>query len=167
MVPSSEEVSLNSSAPKDKVCNTIDSSRTSLLHNVKPAAASDQSKVMNTNQSAGWTTYRRNKRRSKAVTGVKKSTALLKGVQPMRDIYVGRCDKSVTVEIIKEYIQTEFDIEATECLCLSVEESKFKSFKITVRGNQFPVLLNADRWPEFVCVRKYFVKNNIAHGTRS
>ena len=105
-----------------------------------------------------WTTVNNRRRRQRGVTGSKVSSGSLRGVQQVRDFYIGRCDNSVTDEILKEYVSSEIDINVLACRCISREDAPVKSFKLTVSEADSSKVLDEEVWPQGVRVRKFFIK---------
>lgn len=89
-------------------------------------------------------------------------TGDLKGVQQTRDLFVGRCEVSASVEDINRYVQNEFNITLSKCECLSTRSLNTRSFKITVCPSDIESMLDSGRWPENVIVRKFFNRNGRA-----
>ena len=113
-----------------------------------------------------WTTVNRRKPR-KFITGSKATqSSSFRGVQQSKDIYVGRCDKSVQIKDIEDYVKSEFDITLLKCSCITREESEVKSFKLTLYSEQCDVMLNSNRWPQDVRIRKFYNKFNSNHDGR-
>ena len=85
---------------------------------------------------------------------------MIRGIGNTMDVYVGRCVKSVTSDVIIKYIENETNINVIGCYCLSDENSKIKAFKVTVSSDDRDALLVGSLWPENVVVRKFFKKRN-------
>ena len=51
---------------------------------------------------------------------------MIRGVGNTMDVYIGRCVKSVTSDVIIKYIENETNINVIDCYCLSDENSKIK-----------------------------------------
>lgn len=103
---------------------------------------------------------RKNKR--EVIKGQRKSISTIKAVKQTADLYVGRCDPSVTEEALKNYINNEVNImiENCECLAGSVDDRRVKSFKVTVSLEDRDKLLSPSVWPENIRVRKYYNNRN-------
>ena len=85
---------------------------------------------------------------------------MIRGIGNTMDVYVGRCVKSVTYDVIIKYIENETNINVIDCYCLSDENSKMKAFKVTVSSDDRDALLVGSLWPENVVVRKFLKKRN-------
>lgn len=147
-----------------------DNSRNS-VNNHKGVFASDSSKtnksVLSSNHSAKYEDQDGNnekwqtvKKKRPAIKGSRKSIGHLHGVQETRDLYVGRCDQSTTVEGLINYIKNEVEIDVITCVCISNDSANVKSFKVGVKLNEIDGLLNADLWPENIRVRKFYNRRN-------
>ena len=95
-------------------------------------------------------------KRKDVVTGQRKSTASIKGVSKTLDIYVGRCHSSTDSDSIKHYILTESEVKVIDCEIVSTADSITKAFKVTVSASDRDKLLDADLWPENICIRNFF-----------
>ena len=80
----------------------------------------------------------------------------LKAADNTMDVYVGRCSIEVTCDLLKDYIEKEIGVPMVTCIELSNEPSKMKSFKVSVLSVHRVKLLDADKWPENIRVRKFF-----------
>ena len=105
-----------------------------------------------------------NNRRKKAtsVKGLKKVSekSKIRGVENTMDVYIGRCTKSVTCDIISKYIEGETKIKVINyCSGVSRENSEIQSFNVTVPSGDRDALLDGSLCPENVLARKFFKKN--------
>ena len=134
-----------------------------------PTTLEDTVGLTETERSSGqWKTIDRRRKKKEVITGQKKmdsKNCTIKGIGKTLDVYIGRCDASVTSELITEYIESELKVGVVGCLCVSADQSSIKSFKVTVQASDRDKLLEASLWPENVCVRKYFKPKN--HGRKS
>ena len=69
---------------------------------------------------------------------------------------MGRCEASVTPEILTNYIKSDLKVNVVNCECISVENLDTKSFKVSVASSDRDSLLKPDLWPENIHIRKYF-----------
>ena len=114
----------------------------------------------------GWIQVRGYKRQ-KLITGAKSSSSSsFKGVQQTKDLFIGRCELSVSVEKIERYVSDEFGVNLTQCKCISHENAITRSFKITMLASETEQMLDSERWPENVQIRR-FVHRSSHHGFRS
>ena len=107
----------------------------------------------------GWQLVQRKNKRD-VIKGNKKSGNVFKGITRSVDLYIGRCDPSVSVEAIRQYILNESNIEVSNCICLASDEAVAKSFKVTVSPDERDKLMNVALWPENIVVRKYYNSRN-------
>ena len=103
-----------------------------------------------------WTTVNNNRRRRKRslIKGSRKDTGL-KGIQETRDLYIGRCHTSVSIDEIVKYINDVTGIQPISGIQISKPEVTVKAFKVTVGSSDIEKLLDGEVWPENICVRKY------------
>ena len=166
---SSEDVLRTSSPPCEQ--DTVQQQR--VLRDFKPRRNSVKDETIHIEDATSeeepdgqpWTKVQRRKPRI-FVTGSKNTAGQFKGVQPTKDIYIGRCDKNVSVSHIEEYIKGEFGVDFVQCSCISNEIADVKSFKITVFAQTSDEMLDTARWPQNVRVRRYFNKFYMNHGSR-
>ena len=112
-----------------------------------------------------WKTVQKSDRRRKdIIKGTRKGNGLFKGVSGNCDLYVGKCDKSVTIDTIMEYIKVEYDINVISCECLHNNRDDINSFKVTLSFEDRNKMLNPNLWPENILVRKYFSGKSRKHG---
>ena len=106
---------------------------------------------------SGWKRVNR-KKGQHTIKGERKGTGGLIGVRQTIDVYVGRCDKSVSVDELKTYIENDIEVQVLGCICLNDNKSdtQMKSFKVTVLLEEREKLLDASKWPENIRVRKFF-----------
>ena len=108
-----------------------------------------------------------NKRARNTVKGSKTSSGSLKGVQDSRDLYVGRCDPQVSDEDLIKYVKEDLKIHVIACKAISKDEAPVKAFKLTTRAEDSEKLLDATLWPEYIRVRKFFMKSNVTRTNHS
>ena len=117
-------------------------------------------------ENEGWVQVRGHKRQ-KFITGAKSGTSSsFKGVQQTKDLFIGRCELSVSVEKIERYVFDEFGVNLFQCKCISHENAITRSFKITMLASETEQMLDSERWPENVQIRR-FVHRNSHYGFRS
>lgn len=83
-----------------------------------------------------------------------------------KSIHVSRIDKSVTLEMINEYISQNSQLKQTENFrcSLLVKKDKdvttltFVSFKVDVNSEHFDILNDVNFWPEGVLIREFIPK---------
>ena len=101
----------------------------------------------------------KNRKPRNVIKGVRTDYGSLKGVQITNDIYIGRCDSSVTVDTLSQFIKNEVEVPLLKCECISNENATAKSFKVKVNGNDVVKIFDASVWPENIHVRKFFYKS--------
>lgn len=94
------------------------------------------------------------------ITGSKQdSTNNLKGINKTVDIYIGRVDISSTPEILRSYIETNFEINVNNVDKIITKTDKFNSFKVNVELKNREVLFKHDMWPEGIIINKFYNRN--------
>ena len=111
-----------------------------------------------------WQIFGRKKKKKEVIKGTKKSDGTLKGVMGNFDLYIGKCDSSVTTDVIINYIKNEANIEALSCTCLNNDRPGVKSFKVNLSYNDRTTLLNPKFWPENIVVRKFYNSKSSKNG---
>ena len=101
---------------------------------------------------------RRIRRRQKVVTGQATNSKLKGAPLPSRDVFIYRVDKNTTVDILSEYI-SENSIDFREIECVSHEDAKYKSFRLTVSIKDLDKIFNEALWPSGVMVRRFYKPN--------
>ena len=89
-----------------------------------PSSESRESKTFD------WTTVQR--KRFSVVKGKRKNNNIFKNVDNTLDVFIGRCSSDATTATIETYISESANITPTMCSCISREDSRVKSFKVTV-----------------------------------
>ena len=102
----------------------------------------------------GWQLHQTKRKRAEVIKGTKKVVGSLKGVNNC-DLYIGKCDDSVTPAIISSYIKDENNIDVISCECLN-EYNGVKSFKVTLSFENRNKLLMSSAWPENIVVRNFY-----------
>jgi hypothetical protein len=73
---------------------------------------------------------------------------------PDRHLFIYRVDKSASDRDISAFlVARQFNVR--ELTCVSNENAKFKSFKLTVPVTEYSNLFDGNLWPAGVRVRKY------------
>ena len=103
----------------------------------------------------GWQRQHSRTKKNDIIRGTKKITGSLKGAKTNSDLYIGKCDSSVTIEIISNYIKNERDIDVIDCVCLNEYEGG-KSFRVTLSFEDRLKLLSSTMWPKNIVVRKFY-----------
>lgn len=90
------------------------------------------------------------------VTGSRKEVQQLRAVKRTADVFIGRMDNHVTVDIIKDYISDNFEVKLWNIEELEIKTDKYKAFKVTVSLNERDKLFNSELWPEDIIVDKFY-----------
>ena len=88
--------------------------------------------------------------------GKRKGNNIFKSVDYILDVYIGRCSSDATTAATETYVSESANITPTMCSCISREDSRVKSFKVTVLADQRDAFLDPLLWPEGIIVRKYY-----------
>lgn len=99
---------------------------------------------------------KRNRKNRLAVTGKSSSPSQnFKGApEPSRDLFIYRVETSANVELLKSYLVSK-SINVRELKCVSHDDAKFKSFRLSVPASEYRSLFNESLWPNGVCVRRF------------
>lgn len=129
-------------APSDNRSNAV--SRQSPTHESSP-------------DNDGFTTQGRRRRQKKPpIRGNAPSLGSLKGApEPSRDIFVYRLLPEIDESMVGKHM-LDSNVQVRDIKQMSKEESRFKSFQITVTRPDLPKVLKPNFWPEGVCVRRFF-----------
>ena len=123
----------------------------------------------------GWTLVQRSKRNSKPKnnnskyksdsiklirgSGQKCNNNLLKGVDKLVDIYVGRVELNTNEEVINSFIKDNFNISPVITELLKIKSDEFKSYKVKVKLSERDSLFDPSLWPNGVVINKYYNKH--------
>ena len=123
-------------------------SLTSLTSNVsRPSATTDGFEYPST--------YMKKNRRKKHITGTSRTGKLQGAPEPSRDIFVYRVSKEATETVIGEHM-LEQNVEVRRVEKVSNVNAKYGSFKVELKLSDLEKVLDANFWPEGVCVRRFF-----------
>ena len=100
------------------------------------------------------------KRKRETIKGMRKIAGVFNGAKRTAALYIGRCDPSVTPDVLKNYIDTELKFPIISCTQISNENSEVKSFKVLVEADVLSDLLGPSMWPENIVVLKFFFNRN-------
>ena len=103
-----------------------------------------------------WIMASRRRQARDVIKGTKKFSGSLIAAREYRDIYIGRCNMSVTSEIIEEYTKNEMGIDIMSCVGISRETANVRAFRLSVYPEDYDKVLDASMWPENVHVRAFF-----------
>jgi hypothetical protein len=101
-------------------------------------------------------THKKKQKRNKFISGtVSPNSSAFKGApMPDRHLFIYRVDKSASDRDISAFlVARQFNVR--ELTCVSNENAKFKSFKLTVPVTEYSNLFDGNLWPAGVRVRKY------------
>ena len=125
-----------------------------------------------------WTLVSRDKRKSRenirkknsfkqttGVTGSKKDeNQMFRAATRTADVFVGRVDKAVADEDLKNYVKINFGVQILSVTKLTIRSEFFNAFKINVKSNDRDKLFNAELWPEDIVVNKFY--NRVRYSNR-
>ena len=103
-------------------------------------------------------TRQHERKRHKVITGCHKpgNDGFRSASEPSRDIFIYRVHPDTSKRDIEDGIRGR-NFEVRDLVCISSEQSMFKSFKLTVPASQLSSLLTDEfPWPEVVKVRRFF-----------
>ena len=98
-------------------------------------------------------------RKRNIVKGSAASGTLHGAPEPNRDIFVYRVDSKTKCDDLKEYME-EKSFKVMNIELKSNSQSRYKSFKVTIPVSQMPLIFDEGKWPEGVCVRKFYQPRN-------
>lgn len=94
------------------------------------------------------------------LTGVRKEgVSSFKAVKRTVDVFIGRVDKDVNEDVIKDYIKDTFNISCMNVVKLQIKTDLYNAFKVTVALSERENLFNSDLWPEDVVINKFYNRN--------
>lgn len=83
-----------------------------------------------------------------------------KSAKSYADLYIGRCDLSVTSKDIIDYLKNELDIKDCEVSKLNARNPNMGSFKIKILISEREKLLADEVWPSGIICRKFYSSSN-------
>ena len=95
------------------------------------------------------------RRTKEVIRGTRTGNGLFKGVVTNCDLYIGKCDSTVTTEILSNYIKSEYNIKVFACDCLNEYEGS-KSYKVKLSIENRNKLPSSSMWPDNIVVRKFY-----------
>ena len=100
-------------------------------------------------------TQQRNKRN--VIKGKSMAKHGVKGApEPSRHLFIFRVDNNTTEEDITNLLLSQQpSLTIRELVCTSHEDSKFKSFRLTVPISQYSELFNEELWPDGISIRPF------------
>lgn len=104
-----------------------------------------------------WTTVQPRRRNRRFITGSKTPSAgTFRGVEQLSNFNIGRCAPATSTDALIEYVKTSIGIEPVTCECISNENARAKSFKLTINSSDSDSVLDEESWPENVYVRRFY-----------
>ena len=73
---------------------------------------------------------------------------------PMRDLFIYRVERTTDISDIRQHI-VDNGFTIIDLQCMSNQNAKFKSFKLSVPISEFSDLFNPSIWPQGVNVRRF------------
>ena len=113
-------------------------------------------------------TRQHERKRHKVITGCHKpgNDGFRGAPEPSRDIFIYRVHPDTNKRDIEDGIRGR-NFEVRDLVCISSEQSMFKSFKLTVPASQLSSLLTDEfPWPEGVKVRRFFPSRRVQASTK-
>jgi hypothetical protein len=71
------------------------------------------------------------------------------------DLFVFNVNNEVTEEAIKTHMKDDKDLDIIECVRVSHEEARTKSFRVKVKAGDYDKAMSGETWPYRVRVRPY------------
>ena len=84
----------------------------------------------------------------------------MRAVRRTVDVFLGRVHKEVDIDIIRNYIKENFEIDPQNIEDINIKSEYFNAFKITVFIDEREKLFNAELWPEGLIVNKFYRRKN-------
>ena len=97
-----------------------------------------------------------NKRKYTKVIGNGKNNIFFSGTERLVDLYIGGCKTETTPQNILDHCKHELEVIAKDCTELKSNYNYYKAFKLKIRLQDRPKLLNPDHWPEDTFVNKFY-----------
>ena len=98
---------------------------------------------------------RRQQVRQTAVYGTSETQNGLKGAPHNKDIFVFRLDKNTSETQVKDYMYSKNIESVSKIECISHQELKFKSFRVTVLNKDLNIIMDPSFWPQNVGCRLF------------
>ena len=74
------------------------------------------------------------------------------------DLYIDNVYKEVIDEDITNHVINNFDINPIKVVELKIKAIDYKAFKLTIKSNDRDILLNPDKWPSGIVIKKIIIK---------
>ena len=99
----------------------------------------------------------RPRRQNNLVVGKKVVDGLVscRGADLTQNVYLGQFDISCTYDAVKTSIETQ-GVNVVELEMLKLSHQRFKSFRLCLRKNDMPRILDPEFWPAGVVVRRFW-----------
>ena len=78
-----------------------------------------------------------------------------KGFAAPVDLFVFNVNNDVTEEAIKSHMKDAKELEVIECVKVSHEEARTKSFRVKIKAEDYDKAMSSETWPYRVRVRPY------------
>ena len=103
--------------------------------------------------------HQRHNKNSRIIRGSGNFANIKGAPERTRYLFIYRVDKSTDDKDVEDHIRNhEFTVKSLSCI--SNDESKFKSFKLTVPVSEFKKLFDNTLWPNGVSVRPFVPPRN-------
>lgn len=106
----------------------------------------------------GKNNYKKNNKKISAIIGSDKAVSSIKGVAKLCHLHVYRLDPAMTAEQLTEFL-TAKEVAGVKCEQLKSKfPESYSSFKVSASNKFQDALMQADFWPEDVCVNRFFFR---------
>ena len=117
----------------------------------------------------GWTlvqrekrnNYKKSNRKTSIIRGSGQnfSNNILKGVDKLVDIYVGRINIVTDIDVISSFIKDNFEVTPINVELLDIKSTDYKCYKVKIKLNERNLLFNPSLWPVGVVIDKFYNKS--------
>nr|CAI5831557.1 unnamed protein product [Callosobruchus analis] len=152
-----------------QVALAVEQARKSAAASPVPSPPSADQSVVQTDDGddAGGTWQHVNRKRSKPrrslVVGGDSDTSVIKGVEKKVVLHVSRVDPKADVRGMESFLKTNFREVIVEKISSKFPEV-YSSFKVTIPESDFPLAMDASKWPKNSSVNRFFNRRkNVTH----
>ena len=90
----------------------------------------------------------------------KDAPSTMRAVRKTADVFLGRVDKAVEADNIKDYIKDNFKVTVQSIETVEIQSKMFNAFKVSVFLEDRDKLFNAELWPEGMIVNKFYKRRS-------
>ena len=111
----------------------------------------------------GYTKISYRRRRSVTTTGTKKNfgTSGFRSADKFIELYIGRCEESMTANRIRDYLISELEVTPKSCKQINTKVMYASAFKVVVNIGDKSKLFSPNSWPEGVICCKFVPSKNL------